>query len=131
MKKEIAEVDYNEVDCWGEDNAVCPYCGYENYIEPENYRGQDGEDIEECGECGKNFIRQIDYSVTFTSEPLENYYLRRRQMLLNQIDRLKTRIENNEDSRHLVYMLEHYEGALEELKEEILPLLEEEEWKKK
>ena len=127
MRKDIEEVDYNETDCWGEENAVCPYCGYENYIESENYGGQDDENIEECDECGKNFIYQIDYSVTFTSEPLENYYLRCKRSKLHRINRLKSRIEKNKDKEYLNYMLEHYEKELEKLREETLPLLEEEE----
>lgn len=128
MNKEIKSVDYDVLGCWGEEDAVCPYCGCENYIEPEDYLSQDEEDIIECYACEKNFVYRIDYKVTFTSEPLENYYLTSKEQKLRLINHIKDRIKNgNDDNEYLNYQLEHHKKQLEDLDQDVLMLLEEEE----
>lgn len=87
---EIKKVEYDDMECLAtEDYAVCPYCGYKNYIEPECYLGQDEEGFEVCGECERTFVHQINYRVTFTSEPLENYYLDEKKRKLKRIKDLE------------------------------------------
>lgn len=127
MSKEIKSIEYNELDCWAEEDAVCPYCGCENYIEPESYSGQEDDEIIECDACEKSFVYQIDYSVTFTSEPLENYYLRSEEGLLSRIVDLKRTdsvFGHKEDADTWISIIEK---EYAKLKEEVLPLLEEEE----
>jgi len=92
MNREIKEVEYDDLKCFNNSEAVCPYCGYENYIEPESYKGQDEETIEECGNCGKTFVHTIDYNITFSSEPYENWVLR-------QMNNCKRRIKHCEELR--------------------------------
>ena len=69
----VKPVDYDEFNTDYRHNAVCPYCGCENEVYPENYKGQDEEDESKCGECERTFIYTIDYDITFCSYPFENW----------------------------------------------------------
>lgn len=44
------------------DNAICPYCKAENYVETEDYNSDERED--ECRECGKTYLVYQEYTVT-------------------------------------------------------------------
>lgn len=123
--KEIKKVDYNEMECLAEDEAVCPYCGYENCIEPDDYKGQDEEEFEVCGECERTFVHEINYRITFTSEPLENYYLRRKEYFLERIKNLEEKIKEDGKFKemhtsHLFFLkqdLEDFESEMVEMLE--------------
>lgn len=120
MNREIKKFEYDDIKCFMNNDAVCPYCGYENYIEPESYGGQDEETVEECGNCGKTFVHKIDYSITFTSEPYENWYLGQRESLLKRIKRYE---QDSEDELYKSY-LNHLKKELEDLDTKAKELLE-------
>lgn len=125
----IKKVEYDDIQCFAnEDYAVCPYCGYENYIEPDYYLSQDEEEFEVCGECERTFVHQINYTVTFTSEPLENYYLDTKKRKLERIEYLKEKIKEGGEFKEMY--LDHIGYAkkeLEEFEKEMLEMLEVEE----
>ena len=125
-KMEIKKVEYDDMECLAtEDYAVCPYCGYENYIEPECYLGQDEEEFEVCGECERTFVHQINYTITFTSEPLENYYLDTKKRRLERIEYLKEKIKEGGEFKEMY--LDHIGLAkkeLEEFEKEMLEMME-------
>lgn len=125
----IKKVEYDDIQCFAnEDYAVCPYCGYENYIEPDCYLGQDEEEFEVCGECERTFVHQINYTVTFTSEPLENYYLDTKKRKLERIEYLKEKIkEGGEFKEMYLDYIGHAKKELEEFEKEMLEMLEVEE----
>lgn len=82
----VKEVEFDEWDCTGEDDAVCPYCGHNNEIILDGER--EGEQVEtECGSCEKTFMYGFFTSVTYDTQPVENYYLEERERILNRIDR--------------------------------------------
>lgn len=69
MGKEMNEV----VDTWSKDGAICPYCGYINLPEDDNWRLYDESTDEwECGECCKTFNVSIYVSHSWTCEPKED-----------------------------------------------------------
>lgn len=125
----IKKVEYDDIQCFAnEDYAVCPYCGYENYIEPDCYLSQDEEEFEVCGECERTFVHQINYTVTFTSEPLENYYLDAKKRKLERIEYLKEKIkEGGEFKEMYLDYIGHAKKELEEFEKEMLEMLEVEE----
>ena len=69
----IKKVEYDSYECEGNDDIVCPYCGFKNSAEDlDEY--SEGEDFEyECAECEKVFMAHPHYSVSYDSEPFENY----------------------------------------------------------
>lgn len=124
----IKKIEYDDMQCLAiVDYAVCPYCGYENYIEPDYYLGQDEEEFEVCGECERTFVHQINYTVTFTSEPLENYYLDTKKRKLKRIEYLKEKIKGGEFKETYLAQLGHAKKELEEFEKEMLEMLEVEE----
>lgn len=125
----IKKVEYDDIQCFAnEDYAVCPYCGYENYIEPDYYLSQDEEEFEVCGECERTFVHQINYIVTFTSEPLENYYLDTKKRKLERIEYLKEKIkEGGEFKEMYLDHIGHAKKELEEFEKKMLEMLEVEE----
>ena len=59
------ELDFNN-------EAKCPFCGADNQIESESYKG-DGEYFgEECYSCEQPFEVCCNYEVTFSSKKLES-----------------------------------------------------------
>lgn len=118
---EIKKVNYDDLKCCGnEDEAICPYCGEANYIEPDDYKGQDEEAFEECVNCGKTFVHQINYKISFTSEPYENWGLREIKW---RSERLKEYKDSNEKfSQNAV---EYFSKNVEELIYEASKILEE------
>ena len=124
-KMEIKKVEYDDMECLAtEDYAVCPYCGYANYIEPEYYLGQDEEEFEVCGECERTFVHQINYRITFTSEPLENYYLDAKKRKLERIEYLEEKIKGGSEFKEM-YLdhIGHAKKELEEFEKEMLEML--------
>ena len=121
----IKKVEYDNMQCTAiEDHAVCPYCGEANYIEPDHCLGQDEEEFEVCGECERTFVHQINYTVTFTSEPLENYYLDTKKRKLERIEYLKEKIkEGGEFKEMYLDYIGHAKKELEEFEKEMLEML--------
>lgn len=61
-------IEITEDECWGRDNAVCPYCGEENEDSWElDERGGDTE----CGSCGKEYHYERDVSITYTTTKVD------------------------------------------------------------
>ena len=119
--EDIKEVEYNDWECLSnEDIAKCPYCGYDNYIEAEYFGGQDDEKVDQCGKCERYFVHQINYTVTFTSEPYENHYLSQRRMIEHSI---KTHKENlNKAKKNETDMVEHYSSIIDYKAKELTKL---------
>ena len=82
---EIKEIGYDEIRSSYNDKAICPYCGYENYVEGEDYGNQDEEQPDVCGSCQRHFVRVMQISITFNSEPVENFYLHEKERIEKQI----------------------------------------------
>ena len=57
-----------EIDCKGNDNYVCPYCGYEN--ESGHEEGEINGEME-CGDCEREFSWQVEYYPSCDTEKLE------------------------------------------------------------
>jgi len=85
--REVKPVKYDEWNCSGEDEAVCPYCGHSNDIvlESHNYCTEGEEKQTKCEECEKTFVYSFSVSVTYSTEPFENYYLREREKLVQRL----------------------------------------------
>lgn len=90
----LKPIEYDDYKTDYEDTAVCPYCSAENEIEPNDYPGQDEWGQCECGGCEKIFAYQIDYRITFTSKPYENWALNE----LKYDQELLRRLEDLEDN---------------------------------
>jgi hypothetical protein len=118
--KELKNVEYDDIECSYNRDAVCPYCGLPNYIEEEDYKGQDEETIEECGGCGKKFVHTIDYDIRFSSEPYENWLMEKIARCNNDIKYYKLRITkaDHEELDYLQTMLKQHEEELAEFVEE-------------
>lgn len=101
---DVKEVDYHELDCSYNNEAVCPYCGHDNEIILENeYDGDENET--ECANCEKIFMYRVRVSVEFDSQPAENYYLKERQRLQDRIDRYEIDDEPYTWQKELVLQL--------------------------
>ena len=118
--KELNKVEYDDIECFNNRDAVCPYCGHPNYIETEDYKSQDEETVEECGGCGKKFVHTIDYDIRFTSEPYENWLIEKMARYNNDIKYYKLRITKADQTElyYLQTMYKHYEEELAELLKE-------------
>lgn len=125
MNREIKEVEYDDLKCFGNSDAVCPYCGCENYIEPEDYGGQDEETVEECDNCGKTFVHQIDYNITFTSEPYENWVLREIKNLEGSIRNCQDDMNKAPTDRSEGLNKEYYQRIVDHIQNELDKLLKE------
>ena len=120
--KELKKVVYDENKCNHNYEAVCPYCGCDNQIESEDYKGQDEETIEECENCGKKFIHTIDYCITFTSEPYENWLIRQIESSKDEIKDYKRQADNTQDAWEKGYyqsVVEYQEIELEGFLKEV------------
>lgn len=120
----IKEVEYDNIQCYGNSEAVCPYCGCKNYVETESYGDQDDETVEECGSCGKYYVHTIDYSITFSSEPYENYYIRKRKHLEKQHKRYELNIKENHNVEYYKMLLNNTQKEILELDREAREILE-------
>lgn len=103
---DVKEVEYNEVDCSCNSEAVCPYCGHGNEIILENESEGEAEEIE-CGNCEKTFMYTLRISVDYDTQPVENYYLKERQRLQNRIERYEIDDEPFTWQKELVLQLKH------------------------
>jgi transcription elongation factor Elf1 len=56
-----------EIDCWGTDEVVCPYCGHKHSDSHEFFGDTHNSADIECNECGKKFHCEAEYSVDYTS----------------------------------------------------------------
>ena len=82
--REVKPVKYKVWNFTANDEAVCPYCEHGNEIEVEDER--DGEEFEiECGGCDRTFVYSCNFSVSFDTKPLENYYLEEREKLVQRL----------------------------------------------
>ena len=83
---DVKEVEFDELDCSYNNEAVCPYCSHDNVIILDGE--DDGDENEtECANCEKIFMYRVRVSVEFDSQPVENYYLKERQRLQSRIER--------------------------------------------
>ena len=128
---EIKEIEYDEYDCYNNDEAVCPYCGYKCELIGEDYGGQDEELEMECFDCGKTFIYTTDYSVTFSTEPYENWVLSemksRKRHIQNYKDDMNEAPEDRSEGLNKEYyrwIIEKYERDFEELVKKAKRVLE-------
>lgn len=53
------------------ENAICPYCGYEDYDSWEWAQSNEEEQDVDCSSCGKEFHLHIDYDVSYTTSVIE------------------------------------------------------------
>lgn len=60
----------DELDCWHEDYAICPYCGHKDM---DSWEYQEGETVTKCPECGKEFTVEVDLFVMYTTTPKEGW----------------------------------------------------------
>ena len=119
--KELKEVEFDESACKSDCNAICPYCKSETYVEGDCFDRQDEENIEECGNCGKKFVNTINYSVTFSSEPYENW-------LISQIKLIKGKIEYYKQAvskKIMIMPIDYYQAWLENAENSLTELLKE------
>ena len=65
-----SSVSTSHLDCWNEEEIVCPFCGYTQSDSWEIEQDSQGHlgDIE-CDDCSRIFEAQRDVSVTYTSGP--------------------------------------------------------------
>lgn len=98
--REIKQVEYNELGCFGESDIVCPYCGHHNEPDMEYDADFDEAGECECGKCEKHFMRTPSCSITYESEPIENYYLREIDSYKRMVETYKKDLENCEDKEH-------------------------------
>jgi uncharacterized Zn finger protein (UPF0148 family) len=91
----LKEVEYDDVATNRNYKAVCPYCGYEHDFIGEDYGEQDEEIEQECWNCEKIFIYTTDYTVRFSTEPYENWALRRLDVFKKNIERLEKDIKDD------------------------------------
>ena len=121
--REVKPVKYEEWNCRGEDEAVCPYCGHSNDIVLENNDIEGEKNEMECGECEKTFIYSFSVSVSFDTEPFENYYLRERAKLVKRIKSLESDPQKYDWQKEQALRLRH---EIESLDRDIEKILEEE-----
>lgn len=62
----------DDIDCWGTDEAVCPYCGNEEDSSHEFFDGSHRDTTTaSCSACDKDYELSRDFSVTYTSRRVE------------------------------------------------------------
>lgn len=128
---EIKEIEYDEYDCNSNGEAVCPYCGYKCELIGEDYGDQDEELEMECFDCGKTFIYTTDYSVTFSTEPYENWILSEMKNCKRCIQNYKDDMDKAPEDRneglnkeYYKWIIEKYEKDFEELVKKAKRVLE-------
>ena len=128
---DIKEVKYDDINTYSNEEAVCPYCGYKCELTGEDYGGQDEESEMDCFECGKTFIYTTDYSVTFSTEPYENWILSKIKNCKGHIRNLKDDMDKAPIDRreglnkdYFKYCIDVHEKELEEFKNKAKRVLE-------
>jgi hypothetical protein len=115
---EIKPVEYDEYECLGEKQAICPYCGCKNNVDYEDYGNQDENQLDYCGRCSKYFIRQTNYRITFTTQPVENFYIEEKEMLLKRINKLENEVAKDDmDKQYKEFYLQNTKYDLKQLEE--------------
>lgn len=74
------DLDYN-------DSIICPYCGHKNDITDANYEEDDHE--WQCKNCGKEFMYSPNISISWSSEPMEDYFIGKKKNIERHIEFLK------------------------------------------
>jgi len=94
----IKELEENEdIDCDYTSDLVCPYCGYKNEPDSECDTEIFEESYEtECVECEKHFMVVATCTINYSSEPIENYYLREIESITKNIQQYKHIIESED-----------------------------------
>jgi hypothetical protein len=100
--KAIQPIKYDDIHCGYNSDAKCPYCGHDNYVEAEDY-GNEESQIDQCSNCYKWFLRSTNFSVDFSTEPLENYIVRELASKERQVERYEVWAEENKDTEHEQY----------------------------
>lgn len=113
----VKNVDYNNYDCSGTSEAVCPYCGNKTYIEAEDYNVDEEPEEIQCRNCNKYFVYSTNITVTFNTEPYENYYLREVKYLKDKQERFKKYIEKSTGDE-----IKWYESLLNQTEKELQEL---------
>jgi len=58
----------DELDTWHTPNAICPYCGYENYDSWEIAGGEEFDGEHDCHSCGETMLISRNVEVTYTTK---------------------------------------------------------------
>lgn len=117
-------IGYDNINCYMDESIVCPYCGYKDEANGEDYGEQDEIIVSECSACGKSFIYKTDYTVRFTTEPYENHYIRTRNSIEKTIKWWQER--SSEDEEIIKINLLYWNKILSDLDKEANLLLSEE-----
>lgn len=120
----IKPIGYDNINCHMDESIVCPYCGYKDEANGEDYGEQDEIIVSECSDCGKSFIYKTDYTVRFTTEPYENHYIRTRNSIENTIKWWQE--TSSEDEETIKINLLYWNKILSDLDKEAKLLLSEE-----
>jgi hypothetical protein len=99
----IQELEENEdINCDYNSNIVCPYCGHENEPDGE-YDDRDFDEAHEteCGECEKHFMVTPAITIDYTSEPIENYYIRQRKHFEKDVAYYQRKVEENKTNENM------------------------------
>ena len=117
-------IGYDNINCYMNESIVCPYCGYKDEANGEDYGKQDEIIVSECSACGKSFICKTDYTVRFTTEPYENHYIRTRNSIEKTIKWWQE--SSSEDEEIVKINLLYWNKILSDLNKEAKLLLSEE-----
>jgi len=63
----------DELDCWGENEPRCPYCGTEVGDAWELNLDDGDSSMHECDDCGKEFKITASISISYTTTPKEGW----------------------------------------------------------
>ena len=117
---EVKEVEYEEWECQGNDDAVCPYCGYKNDIVLDDGDSEGDVNETECGECEKTFWYSFSVSVTFDTMPSENHYIRQSETLARRINSLERVSQEYSWQEEQLLRLRQRKDALDRKIQEVL-----------
>lgn len=105
----IKKQEYKKAICSQNPMIVCPYCQSRNTIINDMVIIDKHVSDYQCGQCDHMFSVQTNVSITFNTEPYENYYLKRKEQLL----RKKKEIERKQIHDQLTQ--NQYNNILEDL----------------
>lgn len=83
------EPEYDEIDLFGNDLPICPYCKSHNDTSDLDSRDEETTETE-CDHCGKVFMYTPRVSVTYDTIPYENWYMDKRERLINHKNKLES-----------------------------------------
>lgn len=64
-------MDDERLDLWHNDEAKCPYCGFEDYDSWELGIDEDVEETTECPNCGEEYGVMRNVDITYTTWELK------------------------------------------------------------